>query len=110
MDEHDAAQAVELVRALCDQLHDMTRSWRGLNATVRPAGTPGDRPPGTKQLPCGETFTRHRVSLTGSSGVTANDTSGPRGLRFLTSVNPLVGGRQLIPGMPYRRKHAALST
>ena len=25
MDEHDAAQAVELVRALCDQLHDMTR-------------------------------------------------------------------------------------
>ena len=25
MDEHDAAQAVELVRALCDQLHEMTR-------------------------------------------------------------------------------------
>ena len=25
MDEHDAAQAVELVRALCDQLHKMTR-------------------------------------------------------------------------------------
>jgi hypothetical protein len=25
VDEHDAAQAVELVRALCDQLHEMTR-------------------------------------------------------------------------------------
>jgi hypothetical protein len=25
VDEHDAAQAVELVRALCGQLHEMTR-------------------------------------------------------------------------------------
>jgi hypothetical protein len=25
VDDHDAAQAVELVRALCDQLHAMTR-------------------------------------------------------------------------------------
>ena len=25
MDAHDAAQAVELVRALCDQLHEMNR-------------------------------------------------------------------------------------
>jgi hypothetical protein len=40
VDEHDAAQAVELVRALCDQLHEMTRQLSrlervGVNGTNR---------------------------------------------------------------------------
>jgi hypothetical protein len=65
-DDQAAAQAVELVRALCDQLHAMTRRLARLERQGV-TGTNGRASAAvrTKRLPCGETFTRHSFSLTG---------------------------------------------
>ena len=70
MDERDAAQAAELVRALRNQLHVMTYELVRLERLDVTARAAGHRPSGAKRLRCGETLTRHRLSSTCYSSVT----------------------------------------
>jgi hypothetical protein len=65
VDERNAAQAVQLIRALRNQLHEMTRQLSRLERQGVIGRTAGYRPPsGTKRLRCGETLARHSFSLT----------------------------------------------
>jgi hypothetical protein len=66
----EAAQAVELVRALRHQLHEMTTHLAGWNAKMSPAGTAGHARCAWKQPSCAETYKRHSFSSIGDSAVT----------------------------------------